>query len=257
MTKWIMAMALLFTVLMVQGCKKNMEYEPRDFFEGRQLEVAQLIYDGDEVKLNEKLPSISKEELNRPVKADMTLLFWSVLNAIYDKNTPERLKIITDLVKAGADPLQPRPEGGSSPAEFVMKADKGIWVKAMLDGGLPPNSKDKVFNEPIVFQTIKAKNPETLKVMLDYGADINTRDSLGNTLLISSLDSHSFDHTILLLERGADSKIKGKFGWTMGNQLQRFIDRGVGDAEDKEKIDKIKELLIKKGGDWPPLPVEN
>jgi hypothetical protein len=59
------------------------------------------------------------------------------------------------------------------------------------------------------------------------------------------------------LERGSDNKIKGKFGWTMGNQLQRFIDRGVGDAEDKEKINKIKELLIKNGGDWPPLPVEN
>ena len=59
------------------------------------------------------------------------------------------------------------------------------------------------------------------------------------------------------LERGADSKIKGKFGWTMGNQLQRFIERGVGDDEDKDKINKIKELLIKKGGDWPPLPVEN
>ncbi|MDK4802531.1 hypothetical protein P9912_016550 [Serratia nevei] len=141
MSKLIMAVALLFTVLMMQGCKKNMEYEPQDFFEGRQLEVAKLIYDGDEVKLNEKLPSISKEELNRPVKADMTLLFWSVLNAIYDKNTPKRLSIITDLVKAGADPLQPRPEGGSSPAEFVLQGDKGVWIKAMLDGGLPPNSK--------------------------------------------------------------------------------------------------------------------
>ncbi|CAH3693320.1 MULTISPECIES: ankyrin repeat domain-containing protein [Serratia] len=257
MSKLIMAMALLFTALMMQGCEKNMEYEPRDFFVGRQLDIAQLIYDGDEVKLNEKLPSISKEELNRPVKADMTLLFWSVLNAIYDKNTPKRLSIITDLVKAGADPLQPRPEGGSSPAEFVLQGDKDVWIKAMLDGGLPPNSRDKVHNEPIIFEALDAKNTETLKVMLDYGADINTRDSLGNTLLISSLDSRSFDHTILLLERGADSKIKGKFGWTMGNQLQRFIDRGVGDAEDKEKIDKIKELLIKKGGDWPPLPVEN
>ncbi|HBB6707480.1 TPA: ankyrin repeat domain-containing protein, partial [Serratia marcescens] len=27
-----------------------MEYEPQDFFEGRQLDIAQLIYDGDEVK---------------------------------------------------------------------------------------------------------------------------------------------------------------------------------------------------------------
>uniref|UniRef100_T1HSM1 ANK_REP_REGION domain-containing protein n=1 Tax=Rhodnius prolixus TaxID=13249 RepID=T1HSM1_RHOPR len=203
-----MAVALLFTVLMMQGCKKNMEYEPQDFFEGRQLEVAKLIYDGDEVKLNEKLPSISKEELNRPVKADMTLLFWSVLNAIYDKNTPKRLSIITDLVKAGADPLQPRPEGGSSPAEFVLQGDKGVWIKAMLDGGLPPNSRDKVHNEPIIFEALDAKNTETLKVMLDYGADINTRDSLGNTLLISSLDSRSFDHTILLLERGCNKNME-------------------------------------------------
>lgn len=31
MRKLIMAMALLFTVLMMQGCNKNMEYEPQDF----------------------------------------------------------------------------------------------------------------------------------------------------------------------------------------------------------------------------------
>lgn len=76
------------------------------------------------MKLNEKLPSISKEELNRPVKADMTLLFWSVLNAIYDKNTPKRLSIITDLVKAGADPLQPRPEGEAVQLSLSCRAIK-------------------------------------------------------------------------------------------------------------------------------------
>ncbi|HDJ2774950.1 TPA: ankyrin repeat domain-containing protein, partial [Serratia rubidaea] len=62
-----------------------MEYEPKDFFDGSQLEIAQLIYDGDEAKLKQRLPSVSKEELNRPAKAEMTLLFWSVLNSIYDK----------------------------------------------------------------------------------------------------------------------------------------------------------------------------
>ncbi|BFO09316.1 hypothetical protein GGER_18260 [Serratia rubidaea] len=126
----------------------------------------------------------------------------------------------------------------------------------MLDGGLLPNSRDKVHNEPIIFEALDAKNTETLKVMLDYGADINIKDSLGDTLLINSLDSRSFDHTILLLDKGADTKVKGDSGWTMGNQLQRFIDQGVGDSEDKEKIYKIRDLLIKNGGDWPPQPVE-
>ncbi|MGQ6347576.1 ankyrin repeat domain-containing protein, partial [Serratia sp. IR-2025] len=208
MRKLIMAMALLFTVLMMQGCKKNMEYEPQDFFEGRQLEIAQLIYDGNEVKLKEKLPTVSKEELNRPVKADMTLLFWSVLNSIYDISTPERLRIITDLVKSGADPLQPRSEGGSSPAEFVMRADKGIWIKAMLDGGLSPNSKDKVFNEPIIFETLKAKNIETLKIMFEHGADLNIRGAMNRTLLINALYQKEVDHIVFLLKNGAETSLK-------------------------------------------------
>ncbi|MGQ6161150.1 ankyrin repeat domain-containing protein, partial [Serratia sp. IR-2025] len=214
MRKLIMAMALLFTVLMMQGCKKNMEYEPQDFFEGRQLEIAQLIYDGNEVKLKEKLPTVSKEELNRPVKADMTLLFWSVLNSIYDISTPERLRIITDLVKSGADPLQPRSEGGSSPAEFVMRADKGIWIKAMLDGGLSPNSKDKVFNEPIIFETLKAKNIETLKIMFEHGADLNIRGAMNRTLLINALYQKEVDHIVFLLKNGADTSLKDSFGET-------------------------------------------
>jgi hypothetical protein len=61
MSKLIMAIALLFTVLMVQGCNKSMEYEPQDFFEGRQLYIAPLFYVGVVVKLKEKLPYISKE----------------------------------------------------------------------------------------------------------------------------------------------------------------------------------------------------
>ena len=129
-------------------------------FEGRQLDIAQLIYDGDEVKLKEKLPSISKEEMNRPVKADMPLLFWSVLNAIYDKNTPERLKIITDLVKDGADPLQPRPEGGSSPAEFVMKADKGFGSKPCSTAVYRQTQKIRYSMNPLYS---KQSKPKTLK----------------------------------------------------------------------------------------------
>lgn len=247
MSKWIMAMALLFTVLMMQGCEKNMEYEPQDFFEGRQLEVAQLIYDGDEVKLNEKLPSISKEELNRPVKADMTLLFWSVLNAIYDKNTPKRLSIITDLVKAGADPLQPRLEGGSSPAEFVLQGDKGVWIKAMLDGGLPPNSRDKVHNEPIIFEALDAKNTETLKVMLDYGADINIRDSLQQTLLMDAFFSSAFEHMALLLNRGADPNPLNINNLSLLTAVNRQIKDSQDGSEYNVQCKKILELMLLKG----------
>lgn len=160
------------------------------------------------------------------------------------------------LVKAGADPLQPRPQGQSSPAEFVLNADSGDWIKAMLDGGLSPDAKDKTSHEPIIFETIKAKNTDTLEAMLDAGANINITDSLGNTLLIDALDYHAYDHVLLLLEKGADPEIHGKFGWTMGNQLERFLKRAKAGSDEYQKLTEIKEKLIEHGGKWPPAPVK-
>lgn len=122
---------MLLSMLMMQGCEQGRDLQPQDYFEGKQLDIAKIIYEGDRQKLDKVLPTVSKETLNRPAKAEMTLLFWAINNAIFDKNTPERLKIITALIKAGTDPLQPRAEGGSSPAEFVMKANKGVWIQAV------------------------------------------------------------------------------------------------------------------------------
>ena len=255
MKKIILIITMVVSTLIMQGCKQGMDLQPQDYFEGKQLDIANIIYEGDRQKLDKVLPTVSKETLNRPAKAEMTMLFWVINNAIFDKNTPERHKIITDLVKAGADPLQPQPNTPGSPAEFVMKADKGIWIQAMLEGGLSPNARDKVHNQPIIFNSIFAKNTETLEVMLDYGADINIRNSLGDTLLIDALDYHSYDHVILLLEKGADSDIRGNSGWTMGNQLQRLINRSQDGSEAKASLERIRDELIKRGGKWPPAPV--
>ncbi|BEO27331.1 MAG: ankyrin repeat domain-containing protein [Serratia marcescens] len=243
MSKLIMAMALLFTVLMMQGCKKNMEYEPQDFFEGRQLEIARLIYDGDEVKLKEKLPSLSREELNRPAKANMTLLFWSVLNSTYDNTTPERLRIITDLVKSGADPLQPRPEGGSSPAEFVLQGDKGVWIKAMLDGGLSANSRDRIHNEPIIFEVLDAKNTETLKTMFEHGADLNIRGAMNRTLLINALYQKDVEHIVFLLKNGADTSLKDSFGETFVFLINKEISQKDNNNQYIKELIKIRDSL--------------
>ncbi|WP_426713260.1 ankyrin repeat domain-containing protein [Cronobacter muytjensii] len=240
-------------MFLVQGCKQNMDLKSEDYFSGQQLPLARAIEKGDS---NEVTKLASETDLNKPGKEDMTLLFWSVMNSINDKKTPEHLKVITVLVKAGADPLQPRPQGKSSPAEYVLMADSGDWIKAMLDGGLSPDAKDKTFDKPIIFQTLEAKNTDTLKTMLDAGANINITDSLGNTLLIDALDFHSYDHVLLLLERGADPEIRADNGWTMGNQLERFLKRAKEGSDEYQKLTEIKEKLIEHGGKWPPAPVK-
>ncbi|ELY2768212.1 ankyrin repeat domain-containing protein [Cronobacter malonaticus] len=243
----------LFFIFMIQGCKKDMDLNPQDYFSGQQLTLAKAIEAGDVSEVEKLAP---ETDLNKPGQQEMTLLFWALGNALNDKKTPDQLKIITVLVKAGADPLQPRPQGQSSPAEFVLNADSGDWIKAMLDGGLSPDAKDKTSHEPIIFETIKAKNTDTLEAMLDAGANINITDSLGNTLLIDALDYHAYDHVLLLLEKGADPEIHGKFGWTMGNQLERFLKRAKAGSDEYQKLTEIKEKLIEHGGKWPPAPVK-
>ena len=244
------SLALLF-MFMIQGCKKTMDLNPQDYFSGQQLELAKAIEQGEVDQVKKLAP---ETDLNKPGQQDMTLLFWALSNAINDKKTAPQLEIITDLVKAGADPLQPRPAGGSSPAEFVLKGDSGDWIKAMLDGGLSPDAKDKTFHEPILFETIKAKNTETLEAMLDYGANANITDSLGNSLMIEALDYIAYDHVLLLLDRGASPEIRGHSGWTMANQLQSSLDTAKEGSDEYKNLMKIKEKLIQRGWKWPPAP---
>jgi ankyrin repeat protein len=249
--KRLMAFVALCFLIMIQGCKQDMELNPQDYFSGQQLELAKSIEEGNVDVVKTLAPDT---DLNKPGKQDMTLLFWALGNAINDKKTLPHLQIITLLVKAGADPLQPRPQGKSSPAEFALKGDSADWINAMLDGGLSPNVKDKVFHEPIIFQSIKAKNTETLEAMLNRGADVNSTNSLGKTLVFDALDNQSYDHVLLLLDRGADPSIKAKNGWSMSNALADALSGLEQGSEQYEKLNEIKEKLIQKGGKWPPQP---
>jgi len=225
---------------MINGCKKKMEYEPQDFFEGEQLEIAKIIYNGDEPTLINRLLSLNKAELNRPAKEQMTLLFWAISNTFYGNATPERLHIITELVRAGADPLQPQPNMSGSPAESVMKADRGIWIKALLDGGLSPNARDKIHNEPIIFESIWAENTETLETMINYHADINIKGAMGRTLLIKSLYAEKIDHISMLLKHGANPYLKDNFDHTFVSLINRDIDRGDKNSAYIKSLEKIR-----------------
>ncbi|HGM4929049.1 TPA: ankyrin repeat domain-containing protein [Serratia marcescens] len=243
MKKLILIITMVVSTLIMQGCKQGMDLQPQDYFEGKQLDIANIIYEGDRQKLDKVLPTVSKETLNRPAKAEMTLLFWAINNAIFDKNTPERLKIITDLVKAGADPLQPRPEGRSSPAEYVMKADKGVWIQAMLEGGLSPNARDKINNQPIIFKSFQAVNTETLSALIDYKADVNIKGAMNRTPLINALYNSCPEHIEVLLAHGANPLAKDDFNDSFLSLISAEIAKGDKNNSYIKKLIKIKEKI--------------
>lgn len=142
MNKLFVSFFVILFSLLIQGCKQDMDLNPQDYFSGQQLVLAEDIQHGDIDGVEKLAP---QTDLNKPGKQDMTLLFWALGNSINDNKTPSRLKIVTLLVKSGADPLQPRPQGKSSPAEFVLNADSADWINALLDGDYRLTLKIKRF----------------------------------------------------------------------------------------------------------------
>ncbi|MBN5311568.1 ankyrin repeat domain-containing protein [Serratia marcescens] len=239
----ILIITVVLSMCVMQGCEQGRELQPQDYFKGKQLDIATIIYEGDRQKLDKVLPTVSKETLNRPAKAEMTLLFWAINNAIFDKNTPERLKIITDLVKAGADPLQPQPNTPGSPAEFVMKADKGVWIQAMLEGGLSPNARDKVHNQPIIFESFDAANTETLKMLIAYQVDVDIKGAMNRTPLINALYNSCPEHIEVLLAHGANPLAKDDFNDSFLSLISAEIAKGDKNNSYIKKLIKIKEKI--------------
>lgn len=80
---------VLVIVILLPGCNWDVEKGPRDYFSGSQLFLAEAIERGDTSHVK-KL--VATTELNKPGKEDMTLLFWALMNTLYDKKTQPRLQ---------------------------------------------------------------------------------------------------------------------------------------------------------------------
>ena len=73
--------------------------------------------------------------------------------------------------------------------------------------------------------------------MFKFGADLNTKDSLGRSLLINALDAAKISHIQFLLGNGADPLLKDSYGETFESELNKII------KNHDENNDYIKSLI--------------
>jgi len=105
-----------------------------------------------------------------------------------------------------------------SATTFFQSVEKGRFdlVKSLLDSGMNPNLTDRGKFSPLLLAA-RIPNPgslETIKLLLDRGADINHQEGLGRMALIFAIDHRNLEVVRELLKRGANVNIKDSYGNT-------------------------------------------
>ena len=170
-------------------------------------------------------------DLLRSIKADKTDAALAALHTGANPNIRDRLDQVNywtilrggnpqnrELDERYATPLQialsAEIEFGIGPGPNHIHRENPVLIKALLDHGADPN--DTVMRGTPLMRAAEWEYADTLKLLLDKGAKVNTQDASGRTALHYAimLSRVKTECVRLLLERGADPDIKEGTGQT-------------------------------------------
>lgn len=232
-------------------------YRAEDFFVGRKLEIARAIEAGDMTAVRSLAPGV---DLSAPGNRNMTLMWFAML-----PGTPghPNYEAVRTLVSLGVDPETQIAQGIGSALEytFITRSDPDdrtglLFLQAMLDGGLSPNYLQPHGSTLLQRAAGPGGTLEHVKLLLQRGADINAKDSIGGTALDEAVDTDHPDIGIYLVERGArvDTYIVNgaSTAWAVHLTLQRMRP----DHAIYKQFELLRDLMIARGAKWPPDPPE-
>jgi len=116
-------------------------------------------------------------------------------------------KAFARLLELGADPNQRNDAGEPLNGWCVTRRDSDYLKLALAHGG-NPNAVNPISKQSIVFRTNSVASNERLEILLRAGADINSRDKYGSTLINVASGSRLMKKVLILLQRGADPFIR-------------------------------------------------
>src|SRR4029077_20807517 len=126
------------------------------------------------------------------------------------------LAIVEQLLKLGADPNAT--DGGSHTPLYSVgnecAAGGGPVVSTLVEGGAQVDACDGVKRCTALHMAARRGNTEVAAALLDCGADIEARDSLGDTPLRRAVNCSKTQVAAFLISRGADLSSRGSRGLT-------------------------------------------
>lgn len=230
-------------------------YPPEHFFTSpKQIALAKAIYDGDLSSVERLIPGT---DLNKPGINGGTILLYALqeIMPVQDDGTSVRFRIISVLVRAGADPEPDRSDptdlSKTGILDYAVRMKSPFVLRALLDGGLSPNYL-RFREEPLIFSVATDTLMPSLKLLVQRHADVNQRDSLGNTALYRAIVGDEFDAINYLLDHGADPKSVNRAGISIAWNLKDEIDRAAPNSPAHSQLIKLRDRIISMGVKWPP-----
>jgi len=225
--------------------------KPEEFFADTQLDMGRAILGADMPRIEQLLPQV---DLNAHGKHGISLLLLAVNQAIPEQDNANsmRWQVIRRLVQAGAAVDDQSTEAGQiSPLSIALKAKSPYFLRALLDGGMSPNAT--LYREPILPEVARDASLDSLKLLVERGAHVNARDSLGETALFGSSAMLQVETVKYLLSNGADVSVVNRAGVSYGWSLKIRFERADANNPQVRQMMAIQNNLVKEGKlKWPP-----
>lgn len=140
--------------------------------------------------------------INQPQGDGMTALHWAIY---YDDIEAVRL-----LISAGANLKTATRNGQLTPLFLASKNGSAAAIHELLIAGVNPNDPNATGATPLMIAAASG-NIDAVTTLLNQGAEVNAKDTTnGQTALMYAAALNRAPVVKLLLDRGADSKIKTK-----------------------------------------------
>lgn len=156
---------------------------------------------------------------------------WEFLEAVEEADYKEIMKRLGN--GANINGLN----GDGVPAVILAGEKRDMkMLRFLLEQGAKPDTTAEPNGETALIRRADAGDNESIKALLEFGANINARDNLGETALIKAIRGRKTRTIQLLLENGADPMIADY----TGNDAFRHAERSRGGRRILQMLEKVR-----------------
>ncbi len=197
--------------------------QAEDYFaDDLQVRFVEAVAKGNEKRMREYLQQ--GVDVNAVGRQGMRPLFWAFV-----KRSPKGVRF---LLENGADPniraqTNPEDESTISPIELAAIAEDCEYLRLLLKHGANPNTALSYGDRTVIGGAVMNNRMGNVRILIEAGADLNHQDISGSTVMITAAGINKFDMVYLFLQKGADPKIKDRWGYDLAGMISEFGDSGV------------------------------